>query len=576
MNGYVMEMNIPFIKRKAKGEERETEKPETSLKTNATSIIPAFVRKTGKEEQVSETGNGSRPGSLSIHSIRDLTNRIFSKKEEESDELIGDLPLLPDLPENLTGECLERYWLTPPHAWAAIMQERGSIAYHIIEPSITPHEHVLLEEVHHYLRDIILYESPGKRGEMNVSDKELRNALFKFDPLLGKERRQILIYMLKRTFQGYSRLDPLMHDEAIEDISCNGAVHPVFIFHRRYGSIPTNLMYGHEELNRFVLKLAQKADKSLSLSTPLVDASLPNGSRIQISYSDVISTQGSSFTVRKFRKDPMTPVHLLSFGTFSAQILAILWLCIENRMNMLIVGGTASGKTSTMNALSFFIPENAKIVSLEDTREIQLPHKNWLPTRTRESGNRDGFGDINLFSLLRASLRQRPEYILVGEVRGQEAQTLFQAMNTGHTTYSTLHAGTVDEAINRLINEPISVAPAMLGALELVVIQGLHYNEGLALRRCDSVHEIHVGGRDSVITWNTILTYNPSKDYFIHEDGGSLVLEKIRMMRGWSEEELKKEIYVRKECLERLAETGIFDQLSVSDAIKAIRRGENA
>lgn len=572
-----MGMNIPFITRKTNKEDRETEAPDASLKANSTSIIPYFVRKTKKEQtQVFETGNDSRPGSLSIQSIRDLTNRFFSKKEEESDEGIIDIPPLPDLPENLSGECLERYWLTPPHACAAIMQERGAIAYHIIEPSITPHEHVLLEEVHHYLRDIILYESPGKRGEMNISDKDLRNALFKFDPLLVKERKQVLTYMLKRTFQGYGRLDPLMHDEAIEDISCNGAVHPVFIFHRRYGSIPTQLMYGHEELNRFVLKLAQKADKSLSLSTPLVDASLPNGSRIQISYSDVVSTQGSSFTVRKFQKDPMTPVHLLSFGTFSAQILAILWLCIENRMNMLIVGGTASGKTSTMNALSFFIPENAKIVSLEDTREIQLPHKNWLPTRTRESGNRDGFGDINLFSLLRASLRQRPEYILVGEVRGQEAQTLFQAMNTGHTTYSTLHAGTVDEAINRLINEPISVAPAMLGALELVVIQGLHYHEGLALRRCDSVHEIHVEGRDSVITWNTILMYKPSKDLFVHEDGGSLVLDKIRMMRGWSEEELKKEITVRKECLERLAENSIFDQLSVSEAIKAVRRGENA
>lgn len=572
-----MGMNIPFITRKTNKEDRETEAPDASLKANSTSIIPYFVRKTKKEQtQVFETGNDSRPGSLSIQSIRDLINRFFSKKEEESDEGIIDIPPLPDLPENLSGECLERYWLTPPHACAAIMQERGAIAYHIIEPSITPHEHVLLEEVHHYLRDIILYESPGKRGEMNISDKDLRNALFKFDPLLVKERKQVLTYMLKRTFQGYGRLDPLMHDEAIEDISCNGAVHPVFIFHRRYGSIPTQLMYGHEELNRFVLKLAQKADKSLSLSTPLVDASLPNGSRIQISYSDVVSTQGSSFTVRKFQKDPMTPVHLLSFGTFSAQILAILWLCIENRMNMLIVGGTASGKTSTMNALSFFIPENAKIVSLEDTREIQLPHKNWLPTRTRESGNRDGFGDINLFSLLRASLRQRPEYILVGEVRGQEAQTLFQAMNTGHTTYSTLHAGTVDEAINRLINEPISVAPAMLGALELVVIQGLHYHEGLALRRCDSVHEIHVEGRDSVITWNTILMYKPSKDLFVHEDGGSLVLDKIRMMRGWSEEELKKEITVRKECLERLAENSIFDQLSVSEAIKAVRRGENA
>jgi flagellar protein FlaI len=543
------------------------------LKVNlALSIRAASRRIPG----VKQSADGLTTPSPVNTSIRSRVAGLFSKNYEPTDEppIKEDLPPLPPIPEDIPGECIEQYWLTPPHAWAAIIRQHGSITYHIIEPSITPHEHILLEEVHQYLRDVILYDTPGKKGEMNISEKELRKAIFKFDITLREERKQVLTYLLKRTFQGYGRLDPLMHDESIEDISCNGAVHPVFIFHRRYGSIPTRLAYGHEELNRFVLKLAQKADKSLSLSTPLVDASLPNGSRIQISYSDVVSTQGSSFTVRKFRKDPMTPVHLLSFGTFSAQILAVLWLCIENRMNMLIVGGTASGKTSTMNALSFFIPENAKIVSLEDTREIQLPHKNWLPTKTRESGNRDGFGDINLFSLLRSSLRQRPEFILVGEVRGREAQTLFQAMNTGHTTYSTLHAGTVDEAVNRIINEPINVAPAMLGALELIVIQGLHYKDGRALRRCDSVHELHVG-KEGKIDWDTILTYDAPHDRFLHQEEGSSVLEKIRMIRGWSDEELSHELAIRKECLERLAEEGVFQQESVSEAIRAVRRRED-
>ena len=150
----------------------------------------------------------------------------------------------------------------------------------------------------------------------------------------------------------------------------------------------------------------------------------------------------------------MTPMDLIRFGTYSPEVLAFIWLAVEHRKSMIVVGGTASGKTSTMNAISYFIPLTSKIVSLEDTREIQLPHKNWLPTKTRETQSGNLRGDIDLFSLLKASLRQRPEFIIVGEVRGEEAQTLFQAMNTGHTTFSTLHAGSVEESVNRLINPP--------------------------------------------------------------------------------------------------------------------------
>ena len=192
----------------------------------------------------------------------------------------------------------------------------------------------------------------------------------------------------------------------------------------------------------------------------------------------------------------MTPVDLISIGTYSAELMAFIWLAVENGKSMIVVGGTASGKTSTMNAASFFIPQIAKIVSIEDTREIQLPHRNWLAMRTRETGISQTKSDVDMFTLLKAALRQRPEYIIVGEVRGSEAQTLFQAMNTGHTTYSTLHAGGVSEAVNRLTHEPINVPRVMFGALDLMLIQGLQFEEGHGFRRCLSINEMIVNDGD--------------------------------------------------------------------------------
>lgn len=174
----------------------------------------------------------------------------------------------------------------------------------------------------------------------------------------------------------------------------------------------------------------------------------------------------------------MTPVDLIANHTYDLDLMAHIWLAVENRKSMIISGGTACGKTSTMNAVSFFIPPVAKIVSIEDTREIQLPHENWLAMRTRESTSAAGTGNVSMFHLLKAALRQRPEYIIVGEVRGEEAQTLFQAMNTGHTTYSTVHAGNVRETVNRLIHDPINVPVAMFNALDLVLVQSLLYDEG--------------------------------------------------------------------------------------------------
>ncbi|MDO9523029.1 MAG: type II/IV secretion system ATPase subunit [Methanocorpusculum sp.] len=492
--------------------------------------------------------------------------RFFRKKS--SAIIFETPPVVLEIPPCETNDIiLDQYWLTPPHAYVTILKDRKNhIRYLITEPKLCEKEYAILEESFEYLRSTLIYDSPRKRDEARMDRDLLIKTITSFDKEISSERVEILIYYLYRNFLGYGKLDPLLHDEKIEDITCNGADIPVFLYHSRFGNIETNCIFEKIELNKFVLKLAQKAGKQLSLTTPLVDAALPDGSRAQITYSDIISSKGSSFTIRKFKADPMTPADLVAGGTYSSELMAYIWLAVENRKSMIIAGGTASGKTSTMNAASFFIPDVAKIVSIEDTREIQLPHINWLPMRTRESTASVSAGNIDMFSLLRAALRQRPEYIIVGEVRGPEAQTLFQAMNTGHTTFSTLHAGNVNETVNRLTNDPINVPIAMFGALDLIVIQGLLYGEGKGFRRCLSLHEISTN--DEKIICKPLFIWDHKTDSFVKIFEESKVFDSIAYQNGWSKDELEKRLMNRKNTLDQLRLNEITTPLEVETAIQ--------
>ena len=400
----------------------------------------------------------------------------------------------------------------------------------------------------------------------------MKKTLLAFEKTLTSDRIAVLSYYLTRNFLGYGKLDAILRDDKIEDITCNGSNIPLYIYHRKYGNIKTNCIFTREELNKTVLQLAQKADKQISLTSPLVDAALPNGARIQLTYSNIISDKGSSFTIRKFKTAPITPTELIASNTYSAELMAHIWLAVENRKSIIIAGGTASGKTSTMNAASFFIPESAKIVSLEDTREIQLPHTNWLPLKTRETRTVETEGDITMFSLLKSALRQRPEYIIVGEVRGKEAQTLFQAMNTGHTTFSTLHAGNVAEAVNRLTNDPINVPEAMFGALDLILIQGLLHGNGKGYRRCLSLNEISTSGTD--ITCTPIFSWDHKPDSFLNKTETSTVFSRIADENGWDSTELQTRIQNRTRLLQTLADTGKTTGADLTAAIKKLNLQE--
>ncbi|MDP2797881.1 MAG: type II/IV secretion system ATPase subunit [Methanoregula sp.] len=452
-----------------------------------------------------------------------------------------------DLPGQASLATLERYWVVEPYSYVKIERVRNEgFTYIVVEPTISQKEKTILMETYAHLRDIIIYDNTEKSKNERIDPVAVARIIRQFDPDITEDRVAILKYYIERDLSGYGPLEVLMRDPALEDLSCNGHDLPVFIFHREYGSLPTSIYFTEGELNQFVLKLAQKANKQMSLSNPMVDATLPDGARIQITYSEVVSTKGSSFTIRKFRAEPMTPLDLIRFGTYDAQTLAFLWLAIEHRKSLLVVGGTASGKTSTLNAVSLFIPQNAKIVSLEDTREIQLPHRNWLPTQTRELNVEGIKGDIDLFSLLKACMRQRPEYIIVGEVRGIEARTLFQAMNSGHATLSTIHAGSVHEAINRLTHDPINVPPVMFQALDLVVVQSIYTLGKTRIRRCLSIHEIEVT-KHGEINAIPMFEWDIQNDTFRRVSHKSKVFNEIAFHCGWDEKELEHQLKKREE-----------------------------
>jgi flagellar protein FlaI len=316
-----------------------------------------------------------------------------------------------------------------------------------------------------------------------------------------------------------------------------------------------------DELSSFVYKLAQRCGKHISIAEPMLDATMPDGSRIQMTLSDEITARGSTFTIRKFRSDPFSPPDLIEFNTMSAEMIAYLWLAVENGINMLFAGGTASGKTTTMNAISLFIPPESKIVSIEETREINLPHPNWIPGVARtgfgQAVSDKVVGEIDMYDLMKAALRQRPEYILVGEIRGREAYVLFQAMATGHATYSTVHADSAHSLIHRLEGKPINIPRVMLQSLDVVSLHVITRVKNKRARRCKQIIEIiDIDPTTKEILTNEVFRWDPVEDRFIYS-GKSYVLERIRAEKDLNREEMTEEIRRRQKLVDMMNQNNI-------------------
>ncbi|WP_290814656.1 ATPase, T2SS/T4P/T4SS family [Halovivax sp.] len=386
---------------------------------------------------------------------------------------------------------------------------------------------------------------------------------------LNEYQVEKLLYLLKRNFIGYERIDPIKHDINVEDISCDGYNSPVFVYHSEYEQIISNVYHGEDDLDDFVVKLAQRSGKGISKRLPQVDATLPDGSRAQLTLGKEVSDHGTNYTIRQFKDVPFTPIDLVNWNTFSLDEMAFLWLCIENHKSLIFAGGTASGKTTSLNAVSLFIPANTKIVSIEDTREVELPQRNWIASMTRPSFSDDSTGDIDEFDLLEAALRQRPDYIVMGEIRGEEGRTLFQVMSTGHTTYTTFHADSVDEVLKRFTTDPINVSKTMFTALDLVSIQTQTRVQGRKVRRNKSLTEInHYEAENDEINVQDVYQWQAETDEYL-KMGDSNTLDEIMFDRGWSHEKLQEELFKRKVILAYLIKNGLNTYAEVAATIQA-------
>ncbi|RNI11888.1 secretion system protein E [Methanohalophilus sp. RSK] len=473
-----------------------------------------------------------------------------------------------EIPEGY--EEIERYWVDEPYVFVSILKRLGIYHYVVVEPSLSVYEKDILERTYSDLKDVLtIDETPCVDADRDIILVTKALSLFKrYHIPLDVSSEYRILYYLRRNFLGFGKINPLMMDSGIEDISCDGVDIPIYLYHRKYLNIETNIAYTEDKLNSFVITLCQRSGKHISVSEPLVDATLNDGSRLQATLGKEITTRGSSFNVRKFRGDPITPVDLINFGTSNLEMMVYFWLAIENGFSAIFAGGTASGKTTMLNAISLFIPPLSKIVSIEDTREIMMHHDNWIAGVTRDSISRSGAGEVSMYDLLKSALRQRPETLIVGEVRGKEALTLFQALSTGHTTYSTMHAGDVQTVVNRLENEPINVPHVMLQSLDILCIQRQVYLDDKRVRRLDSLVEFTgIDPKSGDIRINELYQWDSTKDEFYH-NGQSNVLKLIVQKKGWSPQKLREETQNRHMILEYLLEHDIRDYISISLLVK--------
>ncbi len=509
-----------------------------------------------------------KPDSTYRHYFHIMKKKVKKPVVEYDFERVGTLVEAEIPPEY---EQIDRYWVEKGRSLVviALNKKNNQKEYLLSEPALSEFEYELLERLFEDLRDVLILSSDEIRKDPKRILLEKVNDLIDDYGITPDSLSLFKIqYYLIRNFTGWSRIEALMKDSQIEDISCDGNNIPLFLYHRIYSNIKTNIAFESDALNSLAIALAQRSGKHISTGSPMVDATLPDGSRLQLTLGSEVTTRGTSFTIRKFREDPYSPVELMENGTFNAESLAYLWLAIENNKSLLFVGGTASGKTTSLNAVSLLIPPVAKVVSIEDTREITLYHDNWIASVTRD-GSAEGGNAIKMFDLLKSALRQRPEFILVGEVRGPEAQTLFQAMNTGHTTFSTMHAGSVDAAIHRLESEPLNVPRNMIQALNILCVQELLYRGTERVRRVQEIVEI--AGIDPAtgnLRVNNVFVYDPIHDIFSFT-GRSQVYAEITEKRGWTRDQLESEISTRKNILEAMKKQGIRDYVSVASLFHA-------
>jgi flagellar protein FlaI len=516
------------------------------------------------KEEVEDTGNTE---GVEVPAPGEFKHEYVEETEDDRDlsDVNVTYPLVPEDPDE--GETV--------YAWAHITwdEEEGELVYRVVEPELTSTVRRKIDKIQDIMErsfDIDFSQLEGEDADEYLAEK-IDMIVDKYDITLSNRQREIVRYYTKRDFAGLGRLQPLMNDTEIEDISCDGVDIPVYAYHRnpRFGSVKTNIeWHSQDELDSFVMKLAQRCGRSISVSDPLLDGSLPDGSRVQATLATDIARKGSNFTIRRFTEDPLTPIHMMDYETENAQMLSYLWTLVEHGKSTLVCGTTGAGKTSQLNALSLFIRPEKKIVSIEDTPELRLPHDHWVPEVARSgfgSSAEEG-GEVSMDNLLKESLRQRPEYIIVGEVRGEEAYILFQQMATGHTGLSTIHADSLDMLMDRLTTDPISLSPSLIETLDCIMLIKRIRRDGTYIRRITGIYEVLEYDKRGGIDANKVFGWNPENDEYTVENN-SILLKDIADQSGMEYEDIQKDLRNKQHVLNYMQEEQIKHYREVGDII---------
>lgn len=564
----------PAKKNEGPGGDSESSFTERNIITSS-----SLSKRQQQQQRLPRSGNEGR--SIEGPSSSPFTSLLFGKRKlkvEEIKKKIGpasiQAPIVADrkILEAVQAQklqILERYPVREPVIYASIARDEiGSPIYLIEEPPLTQEEMVIYSQ----LMDILQYELKAPYDSNGTDpkkyfDEQAKKIITKYALSMGITPNVTwnkVYYYVTRDMIGFGPLEAIMSDPNIEDVSIDGIGKDVYVWHKKFESLRSNLSFKTEkELDDTIIRLVHLSGKHISTAYPIVDATLPGRHRLVATFRKEVSRYGSTVTIRKFREDPFTVIDLLNFKTLNHQIAAYSWILMEHNISSIIVGSTASGKTTLLNSLVSMTKPSAKIVTIEETQEINIHHQNWVPliSRLGYGAGAERIGEVSLFDLVRASMRMRPDILIVGEVRGEEAYVLFQAISTGHGGMCTLHADDVESAVQRLTSKPMDVAPIHLKFLDLMFVvrntsvTNKETGKAYKSRRVLTVTEIMDYNK-----YNRIFEWDPVNDKHILVKGTFEHSEKLKTISkdtGKAMDELIEEINRREQILKWLQKKDI-------------------
>lgn len=533
--------------------------------------VPVFATGSGLTEKSSSEEFKKTKTSEEGGTIVDLKEQLFAEGKKGAKIPKGNL-----------------ITLIPGYAFGKIIKKKdGTKVYYVIEPDLSKEEKKKIEKIKEELIKVITIEELSREKMFKRVEKIINKKGYTFT----KQGRHKLMYYLSRDLLGLERIEPLMHDPLIEDVECDGVNIPIYIVHQKEGHIPTNIIFKkNDELEDYIIKLAQLSKTYVSYASPLVDSILPDGSRVNAILTKSVSTKGPSFTIRLFPDQPLPPTTLIKNGTVTPRIMAYLWTVLEYKKSILITGPTASGKTTLLNAIAMCLPFGDRVVSIEDTRELNIKHEHWLPQVSRSgfgppdaSGTR--FGEVSMMALIRESFRQRPDYLIVGEVRGKETFILFQGMASGHCSLATFHARSVEDVASRLTTPPINLYPGLLESVDIIINLGFA-GEQKVKRRIRTIAEIkQYNKKEGRLDYNDLMESNleeiseqgeKSRDVteFFPLTSRSYLLKEISKEYNVPLKELQTKIEKRIALLKQLVKEGVLEYTQFNKRLEVFKDAE--